>query len=97
MNDIQFRGENKGDLTMAKYDKPYIKIRITYVNYGTMEHKTVFISRFFEKSQSNAEEAIRLCVHDFYSMYVTHDIIKLEVTTNALTVVEEEQNERKEV
>ena len=62
----------------------YIKVRIVYVDYCTMEHKTVFISRIFEKSQLNAETALNLCIHDFYTSHSHDDIISIEVTTNAL-------------
>ena len=64
--------------------KYYIKVRVLYVDYATMSRNIVKIRREYNEPQEDAESALMMCVHDFYSQHDSCDIISVEVLENAL-------------
>lgn len=64
--------------------KYYVKIKIIYVDYGSVGRGVLVVRREFDVSQESLRDTLTLTIENFYRENEGCDIISVEVLENAL-------------
>ena len=64
--------------------KYYVKIKIIYVDYGSVGRGVLVVRREFDVSQESLRDTLTLTIENFYRENEGCDIISVEVLENTL-------------